>query len=276
MGIITLADQLNHLLSQKATFYAEHFKAIDNLQQLPPNAHGLNSVLSATHYRPWLEQFALSYRVKGSVAGEATREVDVRALHSMWSQWFFGLQLPPLLLWLFCCPPGSELQRAIAAASSWDNWYFEAHESGRVETFYLLLSPEANYLASVSQLASWEQLLEQLLIPIVERLTCLSPVAAKLHFSHQAYIVHWYLGELSLPDSWREQRIKEIFARPELSLRVNDQPTINPFWRKLRLKDQQSARIVCCLRHKLSCTQMCADCPLDKKPRIHAAQKACG
>ncbi len=87
----------------------------------------------------------------------------------MWSQWFFGLQLPPLLLWLFASQPGSALNRAIAAAACSGNWYLEPFDNGRAETFYLLLDADVSHPAPAGQLASWESLLDQLLIPIVER-----------------------------------------------------------------------------------------------------------
>ncbi|MEL4407579.1 siderophore-iron reductase FhuF [Shewanella algae] len=275
MGM-SIASELNQLLAQKAAFYGEHFKAIESLEQLPQEAISLNSVLSQAHYPALLQQFALSYQAKVSTTCATKPEIDARALHSMWSQWFFGLQLPPLLLWLFASQPGSALNRAIAAAACSGNWYLEPFDNGRAETFYLLLDADVSHPAPAGQLASWESLLDQLLIPIVERLAELGPVPSKLHFSHQAYIVHWYLGELSLPVSWRQQLIREMFEQAELQPRTYVTPIAHPFWRKLRLKQQQSPRIACCLRHKLPCTQMCADCPLDKDGRKGKGQKACG
>ncbi|GAB1107450.1 MAG: hypothetical protein Sw2PiMacB_17650 [Shewanella algae] len=88
--------------------------------------------------------------------------------------------------------------------------------------------------------------------------------------------MHCDLGELSLPVSWRQQLIREMFEQAELQSRTYVAPIAHPFWRKLRLKQQQSPRIACCLRHKLPCTQMCADCPLDKDGRKGKGQKACG
>ncbi len=96
MGM-SIASELNQLLAQKAAFYGEHFKAIESLEQLPQEAISLNSVLSQAHYPALLQQFALSYQAKVSTTCATKPEIDARALHSMWSQWFFGLQLPP------CC-----------------------------------------------------------------------------------------------------------------------------------------------------------------------------
>lgn len=278
-----LCDRLNAELAEHAPFYAQHLTAIP----AQPSGHGANvlnieQLLQQDTYFSLIDEFARDYAAQ-SDNNEKLRErrgtvhgVDTKALHSMWSQWFFGLLVPPLMYWSFA----SHLKANWSPELVW----LRPHDSGRPERFFIEISQPVymhaplNLTTTFSQgslcqklkspIKQIESLLTDLLAPMVDRLASLSPVAAKLHWSHAGYIIHWYLGQLSLSDDEQHFCRQQLFNSPNLG-------TIpHPLWRTIKLESQEpTPRIACCLRHQLPATTKCGDCPLHYRGKTPQAGK---
>lgn len=257
----------------------------------------------------------------------ANRKDTRKALHSLWGQWYFGLLVPPIMEWIFNAP------KATFEPIHWQpqSIFMQVHPSGRVAKFEFNIanrqpntaltfkkhhgieplfqrntkpsintdtkvhSPLSPYKPTFNKELALQSLILNLLQPSVERLLTLSPVPAKLYWSHLGYLIHWYLGELGLSQQ-QNQRLKQALFR---------QPTFqdgrtNPLYNSINLlidTEQSRAdpnknsntktsektnskpspkifciRRTCCLRYQLANTGQCHDCPLiqHSKEKIRA------
>ncbi|EGM69456.1 IucA/IucC family C-terminal-domain containing protein [Shewanella sp. HN-41] len=176
----------------------------------------------------------------------ASRKDTRKALHSLWGQWYFGLLVPPMMEWIFNAP------QAVFEHCLWQpqSVFMQLHTSGRVEKFEFKIakpepasaltfkkpscieplsqtntkpntktdtevhSPLSPYEPPLDKELALQDFILNLLQPSVERLLTLSPVPAKLYWSHLGYLIHWYLGELGLTEH-QNQRLKHtLFRRP--------------------------------------------------------------
>ena len=253
----------------------------------------------------------------------ASRKDTCKALHSLWGQWYFGLLVPPMMEWIFNAP------KAAFESVHWQPRYvfMQLHPSGRVAKFEFNIakhqpinaltfkkhhdieplsqtntkpsnkidtevhSPLSPYKPPVDKELVLQGFILNLLQPSVERLLTLSPVPAKLYWSHLGYLIHWYLGELGLTEPHSQQLKQALFRRTTFL-----DGSTNPLYNSINLlieSEQDSAtpntvaRIVtstassstspkihcirrtCCLRYQLANTGQCHDCPLLSRAKVN-------
>ena len=253
----------------------------------------------------------------------ATNRKDTRkALHSLWGQWYFGLLVPPMMEWIFNAPQ-TDLESIHWQPQS---VFMQLHPSGRVAKFEFNIpkhqpstaltfkqhhgieplcqtntkpcintdtevhSPLSPLMLQVEKELALQGLILNLLQPSVERLLTLSPVPAKLYWSHLGYLIHWYLGELGLTKQ-HSQQLKQALFRRATFLDGSTNPLYNSI--NLLIEPAQSSadsskdssvktsttlsstpspkihciRRTCCLRYQLANTGQCQDCPLMQRTK---------
>lgn len=236
-----------------------------------------------------------------SKSATASRKDTRKALHSLWGQWYFGLLVPPVMEWIFNAP------KATFEPIHWQpqSVFMQVHASGRVAKFEFKItkqqpntaltfkkyhgieplsqintkpsfktdtkvhSPLTPYKLPVDKELALQGLILNLLQPSVERLLTLSPVPAKLYWSHLGYLIHWYLGELGLSQEQSQQLKQALFRRTTFF-----DGTQNPLYNSINLivepkedsTNIQCIRRTCCLRYQLANTGQCHDCPLLSRP----------
>lgn len=254
----------------------------------------------------------------------ATNQKDTRkALHSLWGQWYFGLLVPPMMEWIFNAP------KADVETLQWQprSVFMQLHASGRVAKFEFNIakhqpntaltfkqphgieplsqtntkpsikidnevhSPLSPYKPPVDKELVLQGFILNLLQPSVDRLLTLSPVPAKLYWSHLGYLIHWYLGELGLSQQQNQQLKQALFRRTTFL-----DGSTNPLYNSINLLIEPEhnsatpntvARIVtstassstspkihcirrtCCLRYQLANTGQCHDCPLLSRAKVN-------
>lgn len=241
----------------------------------------------------------------------ASRKDTRKALHSLWGQWYFGLLVPPVMEWIF------NAKKADFEPIHWQpqSVFMQVHASGRVAKFEFKItkqqpntaltfkkhhgiepltqintkpsfktdtkvhSPLTPYKPPVDKELALQGLILNLLQPSVERLLTLSPVPAKLYWSHLGYLIHWYLGELGLSQQQSQQLKQALFRRTTFF-----DGTQNPLYNSINLivepkegsTNIQCIRRTCCLRSQLANTGQCHDCPLLSRPnaKTNAAKQA--
>lgn len=241
----------------------------------------------------------------------ASRKDTRKALHSLWGQWYFGLLVPPVMEWIF------NAKKADFEPIHWQpqSVFMQVHASGRVAKFeFNIAKPQPNtalafkkhhdieplsqintkpsfktdtkvhspltpYKPPVDKELALQGLILNLLQPSVERLLTLSPVPAKLYWSHLGYLIHWYLGELGLSQQQSQQLKQALFRRATFF-----DGTQNPLYNSINLivepkedsTNIQCIRRTCCLRYQLANTGQCHDCPLLSRPnaKTNAAKQA--
>lgn len=230
-----------------------------------------------------------------------SRKDTRKALHSLWGQWYFGLLVPPVMEWIF------NAKKADFEPIHWQpqSVFMQIHASGRVAKFEFKItkqqpntaltfkkyhgieplsqintkpsfktdtkvhSPLTSYKPPVDKELALQGLVLNLLQPSVERLLTLSPVPAKLYWSHLGYLIHWYLGELGLSQQQSQQLKQALFRRTTFF-----DGTQNPLYNSINLivepkegsTNIQCIRRTCCLRYQLANTGQCHDCPLLSRP----------
>lgn len=248
----------------------------------------------------------------------ASKKDTRKALHSLWGQWYFGLLVPPMMEWIF------NASQTDLESIHWrpQSVFMQVHASGRVARFEFNIekrqsvtaltfkqhhgieplyqtntklsikadtevhSPLSPYKPPVDKELVLQGFILNLLQPSVERLLTLSPVPAKLYWSHLGYLIHWYLGELGLSQQQSQQLKQALFRQPTFQ----DGRT-NPLYNSINLliePEQSSAdsskdssvktssksspkihciRRTCCLRYQLANTGQCKDCPLMQRTK---------
>ncbi|ABN62200.1 IucA/IucC family C-terminal-domain containing protein [Shewanella baltica] len=253
-----------------------------------------------------------------------SRKDTRKALHSLWGQWYFGLLVPPMMEWIFNAP------KTDVETLHWQpqSVFMQVHPSGRVAKFEFKIakyqpitaltfkkhhgieplsrtntkpsikidtevhSPLSPYKPSVDKELVLQGFILNLLQSSVDRLLTLSPVPAKLYWSHLGYLIHWYLGELGLSQQQNQQLKQALFRRTTFL-----DGSTNPLYNSINLliePEQDSAtpytvaRIVtstasrskpspkihcirrtCCLRYQLANTGQCHDCPLLSRAKVN-------
>ncbi len=292
-----VAKAFNQRLALRAPFYAQHFVATTKPQGLCFDTWSQPAV-----YQQLLLDFAKAYpplaKTTSSIpTGNIPEQIllshsrNSKALHSLWGQWYFGLLVPPMLEWIINAPyslarPLEQIEQIDIAP---EHFYLRPHDSGRVAgfEFQLTLAPTPQVKTAIvkaarvkttvltpfreRQLIKW---IQSHLIPSVERLTGLSPTPAKLYWSHLGYLIHWYLGEMALPEIEFE-RLKALL----FNTKAFEDGEVNPLYNSINLLPASAAhadniRRVCCLRYQLVNSHRCGDCPLATRVQAKRAAQA--
>ncbi|MBW0282011.1 siderophore-iron reductase FhuF [Shewanella xiamenensis] len=298
MDLTQVAQEFNQRLALRAPFYAQHFVATTKPQGLSFDTWSQPAV-----YQQLLLDFAKAYPPLGKTSSFITLENipeqillshshNSKALHSLWGQWYFGLLVPPMLEWIISAPHSlastiEQIEQIEQLDIAPEHFYLRPHDSGRVAGFEFQLTPtprdnvaivKAGIVKSTvltppreRQLIQW---IQSHLIPSVERLTGLSPTPAKLYWSHLGYLIHWYLGEMALPEIEFEQLKTQLFNTKSF-----DDGEVNPLYNSINLlpasaADADNIRRVCCLRYQLANSHRCGDCPLATRAQAKRAAQA--
>ncbi|MBW0298562.1 siderophore-iron reductase FhuF [Shewanella xiamenensis] len=285
-----VAQEFNQRLALRAPFYAQHFVATTKPQGLSFDTWSQPAV-----YQSLLLDFAKAYPPLGKTSSSSPSEnipeqillshsCNSKALHSLWGQWYFGLLVPPMLEWIINAPHSlaSTIEQIEQIDIAPEHFYLHPHDSGRVAGFEFQLTPTPKVKAAIvkttvltppreRQLIKW---IQNHLIPSVERLTGLSPTPAKLYWSHLGYLIHWYLGEMALPEIEFEHLKALLFNTTSF-----DDGEVNPLYNSINLlpapvADVGNIRRVCCLRYQLTNSHRCGDCPLATRAQAKCAAHA--
>ncbi|MCU8008257.1 siderophore-iron reductase FhuF [Shewanella sp. SM87] len=268
-----------------------------------PSAETQSETEAITEDETEVSKTAATSRAHALVSKSATasRKDTRKALHSLWGQWYFGLLVPPVMEWIF------NAKKADFEPIHWQpqSVFMQVHASGRVAKFEFKItkqqpntaltfkkhhgieplfqintkpsfktdtkvhSPLTSYKPPVDKELALQGLILNLLQPSVERLLTLSPVPAKLYWSHLGYLIHWYLGELGLSQQQSQQLKQALFRRTTFF-----DGTQNPLYNSINLivepkegsTNIHCIRRTCCLRYQLANTGQCHDCPLLSRP----------
>ncbi|MGL5666729.1 MAG: siderophore-iron reductase FhuF [Shewanella sp.] len=290
MDLTQVAKAFNQRLAQRAPFYAQHFVATTKPQGLCIDTWSQPAV-----YQQLLLDFAKAYpplaKTTYSIPSENIPEQillshsrNSKALHSLWGQWYFGLLVPPMLEWIINAlhSPASPLEQIEQIDIAPEHFYLRPHDSGRVAGFEFQLTPTPRDKAArvkttvltphrERRLIQW---IQSHLVPSVERLTGLSPTPAKLYWSHLGYLIHWYLGEMALPEIEFE-RLKALL----FNTKAFEDGEANPLYNSINLLPDTAThadniRRVCCLRYQLVNSHRCGDCPLATRAQAKRAAQA--
>ncbi|MCT8863887.1 siderophore-iron reductase FhuF [Shewanella xiamenensis] len=296
LTVLSLADltqvakAFNQRLALRAPFYAQHFVATTKPQGLSFDTWSQPAV-----YQSLLLDFAKAYPPLGKTTASIPLENipeqvllshshNSKALHSLWGQWYFGLLVPPMLEWIINAPHSlaSTIEQIELIDIAPEHFYLRPHDSGRVAGFEFQLTPTPRDKVAIvkttvltptreRRLILW---IQSHLIPSVERLTGLSPTPAKLYWSHLGYLIHWYLGEMALPEIEFEQLKTQLFNTKSFK-----DGEVNPLYNSINLlpapvADVGNIRRVCCLRYQLTNSHRCGDCPLATRAQAKCAPHA--
>lgn len=297
VDLTQVAQEFNQRLAQHAPFYAQHFVATPKPQGLSVDTWSQPAV-----YQQLLLDFAKAYPPLAKTTSPIPLENipeqillshshNSKALHSLWGQWYFGLLVPPMLEWIINAPHSlsSPLEQIEQIDIAPEHFYLRPHDSGRVAgfEFQLTLAPTPQVKTAIVKAAivkttvltpsSERQLIQWIqrhLVPSVERLTGLSPTPAKLYWSHLGYLIHWYLGEMALPNIEFEH-LKELL----FNTKAFEDGEANPLYNSINLLPASAShadniRRVCCLRYQLTNSHRCGDCPLATRAQAKRAAQA--
>ncbi|MEL4303929.1 siderophore-iron reductase FhuF [Shewanella xiamenensis] len=294
IDLTQVAQEFNQRLAERAPFYAQHFVATTKPQGLNIDTWSQPAV-----YQSLLLDFAKAYPPMGKTTASIPLENipeqillshshNSKALHSLWGQWYFGLLVPPMLEWIINAPHSlaSTIEQIELIDIAPEHFYLHPHDSGRVAGFEFQLTSTPRDKAAIvkagivkttvltphreRQLIKW---IQNHLIPSIERLTSLSPTPAKLYWSHLGYLIHWYLGEMALPEIEFEHLKALLFNTTSF-----DDGEVNPLYNSINLLPASAShadniRRVCCLRYQLANSHRCGDCPLATRAQAkHASQ----
>ncbi|MEL4282432.1 MULTISPECIES: siderophore-iron reductase FhuF [Shewanella] len=289
IDLTQVAQEFNQQLALRAPFYAQHFVATTKPQGLSFDAWSQSAV-----YQQLLLDFAKTYPPLGKTTSSSPLENNPeqillshshnsKALHSLWGQWYFGLLVPPMLEWIINAPHSlaSTLEQIEQIEIAPEHFYLRPHDSGRVAGFEFQLTPTPRDKAARvkttvltphrERLIKW---IQSHLVPSVERLTGLSPTPTKLYWSHLGYLIHWYLGEMALPEIEFE-RLKALL----FNTKSFEDGEANPLYNSINLLPDSAPhadniRRVCCLRYQLTNSHRCGDCPLATRAQAKRAAQA--
>ncbi|QYK10573.1 siderophore-iron reductase FhuF [Shewanella mangrovisoli] len=297
MDFTQVAQEFNQRLALRAPFYAQHFVATTKPQGLSIDTWSQPAV-----YQQLLLDFAKAYPPLGKSTSPIPLENipeqillshsrNSKALHSLWGQWYFGLLVPPMLEWIINAPHSlaSTLEQIEQIDIASEHFYLKPHDSGRVTgfEFQLTLAPTPQVKTDIVKAARVKttvltpprelqliQWIQSHLVPSVERLTGLSPTPAKLYWSHLGYLIHWYLGEMALPNIEFEHLKALLFNTKSFE---DDED--NPLYNSINLLPDTAThadniRRVCCLRYQLANSHRCGDCPLATRAQAKRAAQA--
>ena len=213
----------------------------------PPQAMALDEWRSGSRLRSLLAAYSDHlYR------NDPARLRENKPLLSLWAQWYFGLQVPPLLLALLTAKVGFSLDPR--------HFQVEFHETGRAACFWNAVVPDTA-LAALPPMARVERMVTQTLAPVVAALEETGEINGKLIWSNTGYLINWYLGDLKplIGDAMVDELRQHLFFSRHFS-----DGGENPLWRTVVLRDGALVRRTCCQRYRLPDVQQCGDCTLKK------------
>lgn len=191
---------------------------------------------------------------------------DARSSVSYWSQWYFGLLLPPLIL--LAGAARSQLPASLA------NLRLALDASGQPQGFELTDPYVAPALDADTPFDRLAPLIDGHLSPLVFSLSARSGVSAKVFWMNAAVVID-YTHEVLWSGS-QDIDLKAITGSPK-----KPDGNRNPLFSPYRPSGSEATRTrrVCCLRYGLEGVARCQDCSLkptygnDRRPLVLGASK---
>ena len=175
---------------------------------------------------------------------------EKKALLSLWAQWYIGLLVPPLML--------SLLSEEYAIDLAAEHFHVEFHETGRAACFWIDVHPPV-----IGRGQSPRQRLENLVVdvlqPVVQALEATGDIHGKLIWSNTGYLINWYLGEMQA--QLGEELVSALRQHCFFASQLSDGRD-NPLWRTVVLREGALVRRTCCQRYRLPDVEQCGDCTL--------------
>lgn len=173
---------------------------------------------------------------------------NLKALYSLWTQWYFGLVVPPMMLMLIEYPQ--------AIDTHYNLFQVEFHKNGRPDIFYYNLTWLSK--SPTSLLHRHYTLLDRHIIPVCEKIESYQKINKNLLWNNIGAIMYWYLSRLSkrMKKSVYQEIINGLFMEQKLP-----DGRDNPLYRTVIFKNGYLQRRSCCQRNKLPGVGCCDDCP---------------
>ncbi|AXG44827.1 siderophore-iron reductase FhuF [Photorhabdus laumondii subsp. laumondii] len=194
----------------------------------------------------------LIQRYQDEYYGDNDIKPNQKALYSLWTQWYFGLVIPPMMLMLLEYPQTVD--------THYNLFQVEFHDSGRPDIFYYNLTWLNE--APSSLLHRYYSLLDRHIIPVCEKIESYQGINRRLLWNNIGYLMYWYLAEFStrINSKLYQEIINGLFMEPQLP-----DGRDNPLYRTVILRHNNMQRRSCCQRNKLPGVGNCHDCPLESK-----------
>ncbi|RLM21698.1 hydroxamate siderophore iron reductase FhuF [Brenneria alni] len=178
---------------------------------------------------------------------------EEKPLQSLWSQWYFGLLVPPLMLVL--------LKHATVLDCSLKQIYVGFHSKGHPAVFYIATQALPSAMTADSPRARLETLLHQHIVPVINTLDSFGELNARLTWNNTGYLMHWFLGEMAA-----------LLPQDELTLLRNDlffsrsllDGSENPLYRTVIPRGGIIQRRSCCQRYRIPGVKRCQSCTLNE------------
>ncbi|MBC8951998.1 siderophore-iron reductase FhuF [Xenorhabdus sp. PB62.4] len=195
------------------------------------------------------EFLLLINRYQNSYYSNNNLKPNQKGLYSLWTQWYFGLVVPPMMLMLL------EYPRAVD--TDYNLFQVEFHETGRPNIVYYQLTWMDE---PISLLERYRSMLDRHIIPVCEKIETYRGINGRLLWNNIGYVMHWYL------DNFKERIDKEQYNT--LIQNLFFEQTLpdgrdNPLYRTVIMKNSSIQRRCCCQRNKLPGVGNCHDCPLE-------------
>lgn len=238
----TLADALR----DKVAEHRPHLLDFMRFSETPPHS---SMTLSTWSHPAELTSLLATYS-DHIYRNNLTQARENKPLLSLWAQWYFGLQVPALML--------SLLTEERALDLSPHHFHVEFHETGRAACFWVDVQ-EDHALTQASSIERMERLVTQALMPVVATLEATGDIHGKLIWSNTGYLINWYLNEMKtlLGDEQVNALREHLFFAKQLSDGQD-----NPLWRTVVMREGVLVRRTCCQRYRLPDVQQCGDCTL--------------
>lgn len=173
---------------------------------------------------------------------------DFRSVASYWSQWYFGLSLPPLMI--LSETSGCEIPSAL------ESLRLILDDDGQPQRFVLTQTLHPVRKSSGNAFEQIEQLFNQHLAPLVFSFSARSGVSAKVFWMNIAILIDYIQDTFLSPENFQ---LKDLTSE-----RTNPAGSRNPLFGPYRPASSEATRMrrVCCLRYALPDVPRCPDCAL--------------
>lgn len=176
--------------------------------------------------------------------------VEEKPLHSLWSQWYMGLLIPPLLLALLAEPRGLDCHPQRIKV--------EFHLTGRPARFWIDVA-EDNAIRYFTPEQRIQYLVCCHLLPVIEAIAQQGAINARLIWNNTGYLIWSHLPELEpvLDQQTIHHLRHHLFSEPLLA-----DGSVNPLYRTVISRNESVQRRSCCQRYRLPDVKCCGDCTL--------------
>lgn len=168
---------------------------------------------------------------------------------SLWSQWYFGILLPPLLLLSEsgrCRVPA----KPEALRMTWAKACCPA-------SFMLTVERAALVAPEDSVWDRYAPIVEDHIAPLISALVDLSRLSPKVFWMNAAVVIDYMAGAIAT----ERQTDLRILTTERTTLSGSRNPLYSPYSQRQKTGESRCRR-VCCLRYKLSSVERCPNCPV--------------